>query len=70
MPQTMPALPRGKVGTFGGAEVFANPIEPHTSESRWQTCNCKSCQSKRALILRMPGKDIDFAKYRRSDEKY
>ena len=65
-----PQLPRGKVGTIAQEETFPNPIEVHTAESRWQSCNCRSCQGKRALILSMPGKEIDFAKYRRSDERY
>jgi len=71
MAQEMAPLPRGKVGTIGkNEEVFPNPLEPHTAESKWQFCNCRSCQGKRALILSMPGKEIDFAKYRRSDERY
>lgn len=65
-----PALPRGKVGTIRPGAVELKPLEEHTAESKWQFCNCRSCQEKRALILSMPGKEIDFAKYRRSDERY
>ena len=61
---------RRGVGQFEIQESFPNPLEPHTADSVWQTCNCKSCQSKRALILKAPGKPLDFAKYRRSDERY
>lgn len=71
MAQEMAPLQRGKVGTVAKTgEPLPNPIEPHVAESKWQFCNCRSCQEKRALILSMPGKEIDFAKYRRSDERY
>lgn len=46
------------------------PLEKHVAESQWQTCNCKSCQDRRHLIDSRPGKPVDYAKYRRSDEKY
>lgn len=46
------------------------PFEKHTAESRWQFCNCQSCQDYRRLIERMPGKPIDFKTYRHKDEKY
>lgn len=47
------------------------PLEVHTAESKWQFCRCASCQDKRQLILSAPSeKPIDFATYRRKDEKY
>jgi len=46
------------------------PFEPHVAESKWQFCNCLSCQNKRATIDALPGKPIDYTKYRRNDEKY
>jgi len=70
MPQEMTPLPRGKVGAIHMEQNFIEPIEEHTADSKWQFCMCRSCQSKRALILSMPGKEIDFTKYRRPDERY
>lgn len=46
------------------------PLEKHTAESKWQFCNCKTCQDTRRRIEQAPGKDIDFKTYRRKDEKY
>jgi hypothetical protein len=46
------------------------PLEPHTAESRWQFCNCRSCQDRRRLIDSAPGTKIDFATYRKKDERY
>jgi hypothetical protein len=51
--------------------TLPNPLEVHTGESRWQFCNCESCQRRRMLIDSMPGKKVDFATYRSNkDEKY
>jgi len=46
------------------------PFEPHVAESKWQFCNCLSCQNKRATIDALPGKPIDYNVYRHKDEKY
>jgi len=46
------------------------PFEPHTADSKWQFCNCQSCQEKRVRLDRMPGPKIDYATFRNKDEKY
>ena len=46
------------------------PLEKHTADSKWQFCNCRSCQDRRRLIDNAPGTKIDYATYRRKDEKY
>ena len=46
------------------------PLEKHVAESKWQFCNCLSCQNKRALLDSLPGKAIDYQTYRRKDERY
>ena len=46
------------------------PLEPHTAESKWQFCNCQTCQEKRFKLQNMPGAKIDFNTFRLKDEKY
>ena len=46
------------------------PMEKHVAESKWQFCNCKSCQDKRFLLDSLPGKPIDYATFRLKDERY
>ena len=46
------------------------PFEKHVAESKWQFCNCLSCQNKRATIDALPGKPIDYNVYHHKDEKY
>jgi len=56
-----------RVPYFEGAEeVFANPVTEHIAESRWQTCDCKTCQRKRATYDSLPGKKIDWERHRRT----
>lgn len=59
--------------------VYENPriqgmeykeLEPHVAESRWQFCNCQSCQEKRFRLVSMPGPKIDFQTFRLKDERY
>jgi hypothetical protein len=61
----------GHVGELPQVELeLPNPIEKHTADSKWQFCNCKTCQTKRLTLDSLPGKPIDYATYRRKDEKY
>ena len=46
------------------------PLEKHTAESKWQFCNCKTCQDKRRFLDGLPGERIDYATFRHRDEKY
>jgi hypothetical protein len=50
----------------GGEIELPNPLEVHIAESRWQTCNCRTCQEKRLKYDAMPGKKIDWERYRRT----
>lgn len=61
-----------KVITGVGREFEYFPVETHTADSQWQSCNCMSCQEKRRLIDSAPSEKgpIDFKTYRRKDEKY
>jgi hypothetical protein len=43
-----------------------NALEEHVAESRWQTCNCRTCQEKRMTMDAMPGKRIDWERYKQS----
>jgi len=45
-------------------------LEKHTADSKWQFCNCRSCQDKRFLLDSLPGKPINYKTYRRKDEDY
>lgn len=49
---------------------YALPLDEHTADSKWQFCNCRSCQDYRFLIESQPGKQVDFSTYRKKDEKY
>jgi len=49
---------------------YIKPFQVHVAESKWQFCNCKSCQDYRFLIECQPGKPVDFKTYRKKDEKY
>jgi len=59
-----------KIGTLAKAEPNYLPKEKHTADSKWQFCNCESCQDKRFLLDSMPGKPIDYATFRLKDERY
>lgn len=45
-------------------------LEEHTAESKWQYCNCQSCQENRYRIEQIPGPKINWDKVRLKDEKY
>lgn len=47
-----------------------NPLEPHRAESKWQFCNCGTCQRKRQTIDALPGQKLNYSTYRHKDEKY
>jgi hypothetical protein len=44
--------------------------EEHTADSKWQFCGCKSCRGYRTLIDSQPGTPINYATYRKKDERY
>jgi hypothetical protein len=44
--------------------------EKHTADSKWQYCNCGTCQEKRNTLNNLPGPPIDYDKLRRKDEHY
>lgn len=46
------------------------PLESHVGESKWQFCNCQTCQEKRFKLDSMPGPKIDYATFRLKDERY
>ena len=46
------------------------PIEKHTAESKWQFCNCETCQEKRFKLDNLPGKAINYKTFRLKDEDY
>ena len=39
-------------------------LEQHVAESKWQYCNCQTCQEKRFKLDSMPGKKIDYGTFR------
>lgn len=57
-----------KFPTLPGMEY--KPIEEHTADSKWQFCNCQTCQEKRFRLDCMPGPKINYAKFRLKDENY
>lgn len=50
--------------------VYVEPFEKHVAESVWQTCNCLTCQNKRATLDALQGKPIDYRTFRNKDERY
>ena len=60
---------KGTVGYVQEMEQLL-PTEKHTAESKWQFCNCETCQRRRRFIDRAPGGPIDYPTYRRKDERY
>jgi hypothetical protein len=46
------------------------PLEKHMAESKWQFCNCQTCQEKRFKLDSMPGKKIDYSTFRLPGENY
>jgi oligoribonuclease (3'-5' exoribonuclease) len=60
----------GHIGKILPVEREYAPLEKHVAESKWQFCNCQSCQDRRFLLDSLPGTKIDYATYRHKDEKY
>jgi hypothetical protein len=59
--------------SIGYIEAAAELVgqEPHTADSQWQYCMCKSCQEVRLRIESAPpGTKFDFDKFRHKDERY
>ena len=52
------------------ATTLLNTLEIHMADSKWQFCNCESCQRRRKLIDDTSGTKIDYTTYRKKDEKY
>ena len=48
------------------SDVVPNPLEEHTANSRWQTCNCLTCQRKRKMMDSLPGEKIDWTQFKKS----
>ena len=46
------------------------PVEKHTGTSRWQYCNCETCQRKRMFLDSLPGQKIDYKTFRHRGENY
>jgi hypothetical protein len=51
-------------------QTLPNPLEKHTADSKWQFCNCGTCQRKRLALNALPGKKIDYATFRHVGENY
>jgi hypothetical protein len=47
-----------------------NPLEKHTANSKWQYCNCETCQRKRMFLDSLPGQKIDYNTFRHKGENY
>lgn len=60
----------GHIGQFKRSREYKT-LDKHVAESKWQYCNCKSCQDIRFRIEEAPpGTKFNFDTYRRKDEKY
>jgi len=62
-------MTKGEIGYFPPVPV-PNPLEKHTADSKWQFCNCETCQRKRMYLDSLPGPKIDYATFRHKDERY
>jgi hypothetical protein len=51
-------------------EVLPNAIELHVADSKWQFCNCCTCQRKRKFLDGLPGAKIDYNIFRLAGERY
>jgi len=63
-------MTKGQIGHMPAREREYKPLEVHTADSKWQFCCCKSCQDYRFLIDSQPGTPINYATYRKKDERY
>ena len=50
--------------------AYKEPFERHIAESKWQFCNCQTCQETRDRLDKAPGTKINYETYRRKDERY
>ena len=41
-------------------KIEYKPFEEHQAESRWQTCNCQTCQEKRAMLEGIRGEPLPW----------
>jgi len=58
-----------RIGQFDHSEEFLQrPFATHLAESRWQICMCETCQRKRHLYDSLPGKKIDWERYKKSSD--
>jgi len=58
-----------RIGQFERSEDFLQrPFQEHVAESRWQTCGCETCQRKRHTYDMLPGKPIDWDRYKKSSD--
>jgi hypothetical protein len=47
------------------------PVKEHLATSRWQSCDCRTCQEKRLMLDSLPGKRWDWERYKQtSDWRY
>jgi hypothetical protein len=60
---------KGEV-SFAPEWVPVPPFDKHVAESKWQYCNCRSCQEHRHLLETLPGAKIDFNSFRLPGERY
>ena len=63
-------MEQGKIALIAKQELVLLPIEVHVAESKWQFCNCETCQRKRNLLDSLPGKAVDYATFRLPGERY
>ena len=59
-----------RIGMLPQEQREYKELEKHTADSKWQFCNCKSCQDKRFLLDSLPGKPINYKTFRLKDEDY
>jgi hypothetical protein len=57
-----------RVPIYERADENLLPLEEHKGESRWQTCMCKTCQRKRKTYDSLPGRQIDWERYKKNSD--
>jgi hypothetical protein len=63
-------MPKGQVGQFEQTKRDYKPLETHTAESKWQFCNCTTCQDHRFFLDSRSPDPIDYTKFRLKGENY
>jgi hypothetical protein len=62
---------RGHIGMLMTEREYVRPFEKHVAESKWQFCNCQTCQDHRFYLQARSEKTIDFSTFRLDrDERY